>query len=241
MKTFVLSLSLLAMTTGTALAYDENREGDDCNLTGYLCMYKDAERDLDRAIQLRNRHYFYQHRISNRDHKNRLNQLYRHRVGKSLIHVDEQNTIADRKGELQDVPFYDERRAVNKNNFRVSNNSKQNWRRAAIGYYVDGTEGYTSKESMKDGVIKMSEHQVQTKPFWQLTKAKDPQITANTRAQLKQEMKTADRKHNKVVTGKQRMTQRSGDSYNNFYSPYQNYGIYQNPSYLRTLQHLMDQ
>ncbi|HEY5714011.1 MAG TPA: hypothetical protein VIT68_01540 [Candidatus Gracilibacteria bacterium] len=239
MKKIVLTSFLLIgliSLSQEAQAYSEIINGSDCQVAGSRCAKIESETKLNQALRLRNRYYNYTYRIDNGARKSVPNQLWRHRIGRALINVDERSTDPIREGALEE-PNYGLRQPGNQGNYRVSNTAKQNWKRAAINYYVDGGSGYTSPEGMNQGVIhtKRDNHQAKRIPLSFLTRGAISK--SDVRDAQKKEASIADNSVNKAPTGSSLATpfsNRSGSSTRNFYSPYQRYDVYNPNSYLRT-------
>lgn len=240
-KTITLSLIILglAAVSPDVQAYAEVQDGDDCRVADSLCNYNDSQRKLNRAIQLRNRYNLYNHRINNLGHKNIYAQRERHVLGRKLINVNEVKTDLSREGELE-ADTYVDRKPKADQRFSVSNNPKQNWRRAAIDYYVDGGSGYTNRIGMHQGVKYGSTHRVNRIPSFQFTRGELSK--RGIRDEQKYLASVDDNKVNKVATGKQKVSKRMGTRGNTYTSPFQRYEVYdQYPRYLRTLRSLLDE
>lgn len=233
-----LLLSFIALVPNSQALEIDYGKGK-CRDVDSVCNFVQSKSELDRAIQLRNRNYLYDHQINNLTHKNRLNQQERHNIGKKLIRVSERSTQLSREGELQDVPYYRARRSVSIGNMQVANTAKQNWRRAAINYYVDGENGYTNPEGMREGVKYGSTHKVDRIKTSHLTRG----AISKSSLRLEQKLMAAidDNSLNKIDTGKQRTSTRYGTAANRFFSPVQSRNVYDEyPNYLRTLRSIMD-
>lgn len=208
-KVLILSLSF-SIFTATTLAYDEHREDGFQNATTTIGK-KSSQAKLNEAISKRQWYYF-KNKIRNNSYKNRLNQQERHVYGKQSINVNEQSTQLKRDGELNSVPFYEERREATKGQYSIPNNSKRNFRSRAINYYVEG--GDANQDAMSSNLIYGSTHKVRRVP---IRAFKDEVGAINKKA--RNETRSIGRE-DQIPTGYQKGSFRRGDSLRNFMHPY---------------------
>ncbi len=238
LSTLAILIATFAIFSADVSAENKIDDGFNCRTADSICNFQDSQQKLNRAIRLRNRHDLYRTQINNLGHKNRINQKQRHVVGRKLINVNQRSTKLERTGELE-APRYEDRKTHSDSRFSVSNNAKQNWRRAAINYYVDGEDGYTNREGMHEGVKLGSTHRIARVPTSSITRA------AISKTSMRDEQKLmasiSDNEVNKIATGKQRISTKAGQGKGRYSSQFQTYGIYDEyPNYLRTLRSLMN-
>lgn len=208
-KTLILTLSLAALF-GTTYAYSETRDDGFENPTTQLAQ-KSSQQKLNEAIKKRQWYYF-KNKFRTNDYKSRPSQETRRNIGKREINVSERSTQVTRTGALKDVPYYGDRRELNRGQYSFPNNSKRNFRARAIDYYVDGGDANT--ESMQKGVIYGSTHRVSRIPIRAFASA-----IGKINLRNRNETRFIGRGE-QVPTGYQATSFRRGDSIRNFMHPY---------------------
>ena len=173
---------------------------------------------IDDAILTRQRNYMNE-KIRSNARKNIKNQWLRHTLSKSEAGVNTVSTIANRTGALQDSPFYSQRRATTNRAITAPNNSKRNFRTRAYDYYIDGGDAGT--QVLQQDVIISSEHTVPTRMN---ARAQTPTGAADIIAAMRAIQKNRNTSE-KVPTGEQKMTFRTGDSQRNFLHPFMNFNL----------------
>ena len=179
----------------------------------------EGNKRLDYAIAQRQQKNFKDKFVRTMDYKNRLGQLYRHKVSRYYGHANERSTQVTRTGDLQTVPDYEYRRPYSEKSM-IRPNSKQTFKRRAIDYYINGGDAGT--DALRSDVIVSSEHQV---PRFFVPVAKTAEAQADVLAPVRWAQKQSMGMSDKVPTGYQKTTTSqgtsSGKSYTNpWQSPY---------------------
>lgn len=211
-RNIILTLALSLLTTGTVMAYDEQRDDgfrDPTKRNGQIA----SKMKLDNAIKLRQRNYMME-KMRDNAQKNIKNQWLRHTLSKAEAGVDTTNSKMNRSGELAN---YEGRRHFTYSRITVPNNAKRNFRSRAYDYYIEG--GDAGAEAMESDVVLSSEHSPIRRSYRSNNRS-TADIIASIRAMQKSRQSTEQ-----VPTGQQKMTFRTGDSQRNFLHPYMDFGV----------------
>ena len=142
---------------GGVQAYSESRDGLGRSNPLAPLIQKKIQQKYDDAVWTRYKNYF-TGKIRSTEDRNLDLQKAVHNESKKDNNVSGGSaTTMNRAGELQSVPYYAEQRPVTINS-GYANNAKNNFRKRAINYYVDG--GYAGSDSIRADVIYGSEHEV---------------------------------------------------------------------------------
>ena len=201
---FILGLGLSFLAPEAAHAFKEES-------VSRFAAKKTYGKKLRSAIQQRWNRDFKEVFIRDRAYKTRKAQIDRHQVSRAEGNVNERSTNPVRSGELTN---YEGRRSVNNGYYDAVNNSKRNFRRRAIDYYVD--DGYADKEILKVG-IRSSEHRVKRIPDSYYNKGLFDSDIKDRIRETQKALKSPDQ----VGAGQQRQRSlRKGSFYRGFYHPF---------------------
>ncbi len=202
----------LAITAQSAFAYDEARDDGFADPTQSRLGRIYSEDLLQDAMKQRYYNYL-RKKIRTNASKNRKSQYMRHIASRAQSNVNQKSTFLERDGELQDVPYYEDRRANSGLNTTVPNNPKRNFRVRAYDYYVEG--GEAGKKALSENVINGQTHRVQRAFYNESGNKNYADILSQVRAAQRQ-LDKADQ----VPTGYQSKTTRRGDWRWNLMHPY---------------------
>lgn len=218
-KPLIYTFTAALLLSSTTFAFDEQMQDGLADATQTLGQVRSVEK-LDEAIEQR-QYYYLKNKIRNNSYKNRKNQWYRHIMSRANASTDEVSTFTRRSGELEDVPYYKQRRATTDTAISAPNNAKRNFRTRAYDYYVEG--GNAGTDVLESDVVLSSEHKSPSR-YW--SQAINSQGAADLISGIRA-MQRNRRVNDQVPTGYQSTTFRRGDSSRNFLHPYMNFNIEQ--------------
>ena len=155
-KIFVLAVVVVSQMGGVQ-AYSESRDGLGKSNPLAPLIQKKIQQKYDDAVWTRYKNYFTGKVRSTEDRNLDLQKAVHNDSKKNNNISGGSATTMNRTGVLQSVPYYAEQRPVTISS-GYANNSKNNFRKRAINYYVDG--GYADASSITDDVVYGSEHEV---------------------------------------------------------------------------------